>query len=669
MAEVSKYNKYPLFRLSGGKRNDIPAWFLKPDQASYTQNCFFNNSSKMLEKCPGYDEGVIDAVNFYCGAIGNDVLTDLVYKTIVATGAAHLCYIDGSGLTEISTDLPAYDGTSNMRFAGFGDYVIFNPVGKAGNLCVYYPALHTVKILNTGPITSINPVPTYPGATYVIGDILAVATGSGDAHVTVKDVDGGGGVTQLELTSGGTSGYTAGAGVATVGYGDGNCTVEIWGAQSPDAFAIASKWGKIFAVSGRTAFWCNTWDHLTWTATDTQTIGSRDDGDVRQMVEMACCLYIFCQKAVYKMYYVGGDAFVYVELIDTFDSEFIAGSATCVHNKKIYFATKGGIFYTDGLGVYEYEEGNKTFMFEYADIADDSDITWYLRQAFYYEPLGLYMLPIKTGDGVFGDKDCNFKTIILDVVNSGLYVWDWDFYAINKSRAIATTGSDMIMLSAQAGNYATTGLDNQRVMAKKGYNFNGKDYDSEYVTGLIALDDNIDSDKKIFGLEMVVESTGNYNLIVSKGDEKTLSVVTHNLPLTGYGAIATISAPPTTAGTGYTAGDVLTIVQAGSSGTATATVATIAGGLGTGPVATLTLLAVGSGYKIATGNATTGGTGTGCTVAIATIAEGSIIGKPVDFAMTAKLFQLKFENNIKDQNFKILGANISWILGGELRRT
>ena len=667
MPEIDKKQKFALFKPDGGMRPDIPSWGLAANQAADLKNCFYNIKTKFLEKAPGYLEGVIDAVNFYCGALGNDVLTDLVYKTIVASGAAHLCYINGGGLTEIATDLPAYDGTSNMRFVGFGDYVIFNPVSKAGNLCAYLPSLHTIAILDTGPITSINPTPTAPGATYVVGDVLAVATGSGDAHITVKAVDGGGGVTQLELTTGGTGGYTAGAGVATIGHGDGNCTVEIWGAQSPDAFAIAAKWGKIFAVNGRTIFWSNTWDHTTWDAINTQTVGNRDDGDVRQMVEMACCLYIFCQKAVYKMYYVGGDAFVYCELIDTFDSEFIPGSATCVHNKKIYFATKAGIYYTDGLNVYEYDEGNRAFLYEYADIADDSDITWYLRQAFYYEPLGLYLLPIKTGDGVFGDADCNFKTIVLDIVNGGMYVWDWDFYAINKSRAIATTGSDMIMLSAQAGNYAATGLDNQRVMAMSGYNFNGKNYDSYYQTGLIPLDGAIDTDKMVSGVETIVQSTGNYNLTIQKGDEKGLDPTTYALALTGFGAIYSVAAAPTAGGTGYHVNDVLTVL--GGSADATVTVAAIGGGGASGPVTGIILTTPGAGlYTIGTGKATSGGTGTGCTISITAIVEGSIIGKNTDFVFTSKLFQLKFSNNTKDQNYKVLGCNINWTLKGETRR-
>ncbi|ABF39855.1 conserved hypothetical protein [Candidatus Koribacter versatilis Ellin345] len=70
----------------------------------------------------------------------------------------------------------------------------------------------------------------------------------------------------------------------------------------------------------------------------------------------------------------------------------------------------------------------------------------------------------------------------------------------------------------------------------------------------------------------------------------------------------TINAP----GTGYTVGDVLTIAQPGSSGTATVKVETVS----TGKVATVSLQANGTGYSTATGVPTTGGSGSGCTLNI-----------------------------------------------------
>lgn len=72
-------------------------------------------------------------------------------------------------------------------------------------------------------------------------------------------------------------------------------------------------------------------------------------------------------------------------------------------------------------------------------------------------------------------------------------------------------------------------------------------------------------------------------------------------------ATPTIDAP----GTGYAAGDVLTIAESGSSGTATVKVTSVAAG---GGVTAVTLAANGTGYTTASGVPTTGGSGSGCTL-------------------------------------------------------
>ncbi len=440
-------------------------------------------------------------------------------------------------------------------------------------------------------------------------------------------------------------------------------------AAAPAAFAIAQKWGRMFAFSGQTVRWSDLWTHTTWPSGNTQTLSDKEPGDVRQVVEMACCLYIFCQFGVYKMYYVGGDAYVYIELISPFEREFLTGSAVCVTNKRIYFATAGDLFYTDGLNVYEYEEGNKSFYYEYTNIANtgtNPDLSWYIRQATFYEPYNLYLLPVKTSTGAWNTSTATFKVIAFNIVDKALWVWDWDMYAMNKSRGV--TGSDMIMISAHGDgtDYATSGLDTDILFKKSGYNFNAINYDSNYQTGLIPIDGNLDTDKKVMGVELIIEGTGNWNLTVSKGNELGWNLTTHTVTLSGIGAIATVTAAPTVAGTGYTVGDVLTVV--GGSGDATVTVATITGGGATGPVGTISLTTAGtSGYKIGTGNLTTGGTGIGCTVAIATIVEGGITRKYVDFAINCKLFRLKIANNTKDQNYKIIGFIVYWLPGGERR--
>ena len=66
------------------------------------------------------------------------------------------------------------------------------------------------------------------------------------------------------------------------------------------------------------------------------------------------------------------------------------------------------------------------------------------------------------------------------------------------------------------------------------------------------------------------------------------------------------------AGTGYTVGDVITLVGA-KVAPAVMTVATITGGGATGPIATVTLAPGGAGYAATAGQAVTGGTGTGAT--------------------------------------------------------
>lgn len=75
-------------------------------------------------------------------------------------------------------------------------------------------------------------------------------------------------------------------------------------------------------------------------------------------------------------------------------------------------------------------------------------------------------------------------------------------------------------------------------------------------------------------------------------------------------------------GTGYTVGDVLTIVGGTATVAATVTVATISGGGGTGPVATVTVTLAGN-YSVAPSNpaAVTGGTGANCTLNLTVITK------------------------------------------------
>jgi hypothetical protein len=89
---------------------------------------------------------------------------------------------------------------------------------------------------------------------------------------------------------------------------------------------------------------------------------------------------------------------------------------------------------------------------------------------------------------------------------------------------------------------------------------------------------------------------------ITPGTGCTLEILT----ITGGppGSILTLNPTPTVAGTGYAVGDVLAITTGGIGGKAT--VLTITGGLGTGPVGTVSLTAVGSGYTTGAGKATSG---------------------------------------------------------------
>ena len=80
-------------------------------------------------------------------------------------------------------------------------------------------------------------------------------------------------------------------------------------------------------------------------------------------------------------------------------------------------------------------------------------------------------------------------------------------------------------------------------------------------------------------------------------------------------ATPTVDAP----GSGYAVGDVLTVAQSGSSGTATVKVLTI--GVG-GAITAVGLVQNGTNYSTATGVPTTGGSGTGCTLNIAGTPNG-----------------------------------------------
>lgn len=88
------------------------------------------------------------------------------------------------------------------------------------------------------------------------------------------------------------------------------------------------------------------------------------------------------------------------------------------------------------------------------------------------------------------------------------------------------------------------------------------------------------------------------------------------------GSLATIAIGA--AGTGYTAGDIVTLVTAGGGVAATVSVTTAPAGV---PDA-VALVSAGTGYVAASTYATTGGTGTGLTITASTITDAGVsIGK------------------------------------------
>jgi len=104
---------------------------------------------------------------------------------------------------------------------------------------------------------------------------------------------------------------------------------------------------------------------------------------------------------------------------------------------------------------------------------------------------------------------------------------------------------------------------------------------------------------KMLNVASVVRQGAGPNKVTTGGTGTgcVLSITTVN----GGGAITSLASVPTIAGTGYTVGDVLTLIGGTAGSLATATVATISGGDATGPVATVTILTAGLGYIIVSG--------------------------------------------------------------------
>lgn len=166
----------------------------------------------------------------------------------------------------------------------------------------------------------------------------------------------------------------------------------------------------------------------------------------------------------------------------------------------------------------------------------------------------------------------------------------------------------------------------------------------------------------------------NYGLGVNAGEsaiEFTLRMKIQSANVTyligATGAVLTMPAAPTAEGTGYTVGDLLTIVQAGGAG-ATIRVLTV----DAGKVKTYSLISGGAGYSAAAGLATTGGTGANCTVEISTVYAGTapdyatlaLAAEAIKYRTLVGNIVLQLVNNIKVTTMTTFTGLIS--MGGYL---
>lgn len=120
------------------------------------------------------------------------------------------------------------------------------------------------------------------------------------------------------------------------------------------------------------------------------------------------------------------------------------------------------------------------------------------------------------------------------------------------------------------------------------------------------------------------------------------------------GQIAVLASAPTSGGTGYTVGDVLTITT-GTGGTATVTAAP--GGV----ISAVTLTTRGSGYGTGGGQATTGGTGTGATLNITQVANNSIT--KTDGSVSWQQAGFSTINNANEKRIMIGGTEYTYLFG------
>ncbi len=104
------------------------------------------------------------------------------------------------------------------------------------------------------------------------------------------------------------------------------------------------------------------------------------------------------------------------------------------------------------------------------------------------------------------------------------------------------------------------------------------------------------------------------------------------------------------AGTGYSADDILTLTEAGSSGDATVTVLTVGGG---GEVLTVALTDVGYNYTTGSKATTLGGSNNDCTITISTVTDAELVVKASATVANDTQIQFNLTNVIAGDRFRV----------------
>jgi hypothetical protein len=158
---------------------------------------------------------------------GNSVRTIGMERHTTSNTAGNDLTIQAGGATLVATDKA---GGNLILESG-------NSTGTGASEIQFWTSTATT----TGNITAIE---LYSGgSSYTLGDNLSVNGGYGDAYVNVTAVDGGGGVTAVALTNGGTGGYSVGTDIGTwYGGGGSGCTISITSITAGTADNTLTNW-------------------------------------------------------------------------------------------------------------------------------------------------------------------------------------------------------------------------------------------------------------------------------------------------------------------------------------------------------------------------------------------------------------------------------------------